>query len=419
MRWWIAVFSGLGLCGQAQLTLAEARELALRNHPALQAVRLGALAVRERIEQNEAVRRPAASAHVTGAGAQDQSRIAAGALNNPIIFSRLAMGVTVSQLIADFGRTTELSASARLTSEAENMRVKATRADILLNVHRTYFAALRSLAIVRIAESTVQARELLVDQITALVNAKLKSELDLSFARTNLAEANLLVSAAVNEYQSGQAQLSEAMGFGDARSFTLTEESMPVEETAARESLTALALRDRPDLLAARLDTDASRRFAAAEQALKYPVVSAVATAGIIPVRVNGLSSRYLAGGVNLSLPFMNGGLFKARQREAEFRSRQAEQRLKQLEIGVSRDVAVAMLDVTTAQERIGLTQQLIAQASLALDLAQSRYDLGLSSIVELSQAQLVKTNAEIQIAAARYDYQLRRAVLDYRAGRL
>jgi len=419
MRWLLAAVTGIGLYGQATLTLAEARELALRNHPALQAGQLGALAVRERIEQNEAVRRPAASAHVTGAGALDQSRIAAGALNNPIIFSRMAMGVSVSQLVADFGRTTELVASARLTSEAESTRVKATRADILLNVHRAYFAALRSRAIVRIAESTVQARELLVDQITALVNAKLKSELDLSFARTNLAEAKLLVSAAVNEYRSGQAQLSEAMGFADSRDFTLTEESMPAEETTAREFLTGQALRDRPELIAARLDTDASRRYAAAENALKYPVVSAVATAGVIPVRVSGLSNRYLAGGVNMTLPFMNGGLFKARQREAEFRSRQAEQRLKQLEIGVSRDVAVAMLDVTTAQERIGLTQQLIAQASLALDLAQSRYDLGLSSIVELSQAQLTKTSAEIQDATARYDYQLRRAVLDYRAGRL
>jgi outer membrane protein len=81
--------------------------------------------------------------------------------------------------------------------------------------------------------------------------------------------------------------------------------------------------------------------------------------------------------------------------------------------------VAVALLDTNTAAERISLTQQFIDQAAQAMELAQARYDLGLSSIVELSQAQLVKTNAEIQHASARYDYQMRRAILQHRAGLL
>ena len=70
------------------------------------------------------------------------------------------------------------------------------------------------------------------------------------------------------------------------------------------------------------------------------------------------------------------------------------------------------------ASDRIALTQQLLDQARLAMELAQSRYDLGLSSIVELTQAQLNLTSAEIATAGARYDYQTRRAVLDYTVGR-
>ena len=61
----------------------------------------------------------------------------------------------------------------------------------------------------------------------------------------------------------------------------------------------------------------------------------------------------------------------------------------------------------------------MLDQATQALDLAQSRYDLGLSSIVELSQAQLNKTSAEIASAGAKYDYQFQRAVLDYQIGAL
>ena len=63
------------------------------------------------------------------------------------------------------------------------------------------------------------------------------------------------------------------------------------------------------------------------------------------------------------------------------------------------------------------MTQQLLNQANQALDLAQSRYKLGLSSIVELSQAQLNQTQAEIVQASAKYEYETQRSVLSYQLG--
>lgn len=414
----LAVICCAAMSGET-LTLEEAQATALRQHPALQAARFGAQAAGERIAQQESMRRPIASASLTGAGAPDRSRIAAGALNNPVIYSRLATGVTVSQTLMDFGRTSELVASAKSAAGAEESRVNVTRADILLQVQRAYFAALRGRMLVRISQSTVEARQVLVEQVTALVNAKLKSGLDQRFASTSLAEAKLLLSTAENEYRAAQVALSEAMGYSDGRTFELTDVAMTPMEAADRAAMTAAALRERPELEAGRRETEALRRFEAAEKALRYPTISAVATAGVIPAHVDALSSRYLAGGVNVTLPFLNGGLFKAREREAALRAGQAEQRVKLLENAVSREVSLALLDVATAEERIGLTEQLVAQAREGMELAQSRYELGLSSIVELTQAQLAKTNAEIQQAAARYDYQARRAVLDHRLGRL
>ncbi|HEU0119720.1 MAG TPA: TolC family protein [Bryobacteraceae bacterium] len=416
MRVLLIAVAGLGLFGQT-LTLEEAKAAALRNHPGIQAAEFGAEAAGERILQAESALRPVLSANITGAGAADASRVAAGALNNPIIYSRLALGATVTQTVTDFGRTRELVASSKISSQAERERVKATKADILLQVERAYFQALRSHAVTEIAKSTIESRQLLVDQVEALVNAKLKSGLDLSFASTNLAEGKLLLASAQNEEQAAMAMLAEAMGSREPVTQALTDVPMPETIGADRNKLTEEALRMRPELAAGRLDTEAAQRLANAEHALRYPTISAVATAGVIPARVDNLSSNYVAGGVNVSLPFLNGGLFKSRQREAALRAAQAEKRVRQMENAVSRDVAVALLDVTTAEERLGLTTQLIAQAAQAVELAQSRYDLGLSSIVELSQAQLVKTNAEIQSATARYDYQLRRAVLDFRTG--
>ena len=69
--------------------------------------------------------------------------------------------------------------------------------------------------------------------------------------------------------------------------------------------------------------------------------------------------------------------------------------------------------------QSLGVTAQLLDQATQSLDLAQARYNLGLSSIVELSQAELNLTEAEIAQASAKYEYQIRRAELTYRIGAL
>ena len=100
-------------------------------------------------------------------------------------------------------------------------------------------------------------------------------------------------------------------------------------------------------------------------------------------------------------------------------RARAEEQRLRDLENRVARDVRTAWLDAQASFLRLDLTEQLLSQASDAADLAQARYDIGLGSIVELSQAQLNKTRAELEQATARYDYQTRTAVLRFQIGAL
>jgi len=131
------------------------------------------------------------------------------------------------------------------------------------------------------------------------------------------------------------------------------------------------------------------------------------------------IPGRYGAIGINVNIPVFNGGLFRARQTEAALRAKAAAARVDDLAIQVTRDVRLAYLNALTAFDRLGLTDQLLNQAQLAMDLARGRYDLGLSSIVELSQAQLNLTSAQIANTTARYDYQTQRVVLDYQIGAL
>ena len=125
-------------------------------------------------------------------------------------------------------------------------------------------------------------------------------------------------------------------------------------------------------------------------------------------------NNTYGAVGANMEIPLFNGFQYFARAKEADLRAQATDERLRDMRDLISRDVRTSWLNANTAYQRLSVTQQLLDQAKLGLDLAQSRYKLGLGSIVELSQAQLQETQAEIANAEAGYDYRLSLAVLTY-----
>jgi outer membrane protein len=166
-----------------------------------------------------------------------------------------------------------------------------------------------------------------------------------------------------------------------------------------------------------RLQQSAAERLAKAEHALYFPTVGVLGTAGFAPAAEAQIPGRYGAIGMNISIPIFNGGLFKARQTEAELKAKAAGATVNDQQNSIIRDVRIAYLNAATAHDRMALTQELLQQAQLAMDLSQSRYDLGLAAIVELSQAQLNLTSAQIANTTARYDYQAQRINVDFQTG--
>jgi outer membrane protein len=402
-----------------RLSLKEAEARAVQNHPQIRAGQYEALAAGETVRQIKSVYFPTLVGSLTGAQAPDGARIAAGGLNNPTVFDRFAYGVSASQMLTDFGRTSDLSASATLRVDSQQQDVTARRASVLLQVDHAYFDALRVQAILRVAEQTVAARQLVVDQVTVLASSGLKSALDLSFTKVNLAEAQLLLLQAQNGVRASYASLSAALGAPQTATYQLTDEPLPESLPPDSAPLIAQALRDRPDVARQRLAQQSQAKFAEAERALWFPTISLIGAAGLTPFHQTGLTNQYSAIGVNITVPVTNGNLYSARRAEANFRASAEQQTLQDLENLVARDVQIAWLDAQTAFQRLALTDQLLAQATDALDLAQQRYNLGLSSIVELTQAQLNQTSAQIEQATARYEYQARDAALRFQTGAL
>lgn len=401
------------------LTLAEAQRQAIANNPQFTAAKFNAAAAYQVPLQYKANYEPTLNGSLTGVGADNGSRLAAGGLNNPVVYNRFGTGLTVGQMITDFGRTGNLVGMARLQAAAQDQVTETTRAQILLITSRAYFAVLRAQAVVKVADQTVAARQLVVDQVTALAESKLKSTLDVSFANVNLSDAKLMQIQAQNDLKSAEADLATAMGLPGQSGFILSEEPMPPPMPDQVADLIRDALQSRPELKDLRLVQSAAERFTKAEHALYYPNIGVIGTAGFAPAAYEAVPGRYGAIGANINIPIFNGGLFKARQTEADLKAKAATQNVNDLQNRVARDVRVAFLNATTAYDRMALTQQMLAQATQALDLAQTRYDLGLGNIVELSTAELNLTSAQIGDTSARYDYQAQRVILDYQVGAL
>ena len=402
------------------LTLADARRIALEKHPKISVAQLKALASKEAVKQTQAAFLPQVSSNIGAVvGARDDTRLVSNSLQVSSVFDRASASLNVSQLITDFGRSASLQQSAQLKAGADEQNIAATRAQVWLQVDAAYVAALQAQSLLHVAEETVKTRKLLSDQIATLAKNQLKSELDASFAEVNLQDAQLLLSKSQIDLQSAYATLAALLDEPNTKAFQLTETASSTSLPAAASTLVTTALKDRPDLARLRLERDSAQAFAKAEKGLSKPTLSVQGAAGVLPWHDKNLNENYAAAGLVLSWPLSTGGLNKARQQEADLKAQSAAATLRDEENNTTRDVRLAWLAAKNAQERVTISTKLLEQAKKTQALAQARYDAGSSSIVELSQSQLNATMAEINATTARYEYLLRRSVLDYATGKV
>jgi outer membrane protein len=416
----VPVVQGSPSSNVIRLSVKDAEALALKNNPAISVARLTALASGQMTREVRSNLWPQAYGNLTAVDALANSRITAGMLNNPSVYTRAAAGATVSQLITDFGHTMNLVASARLQARADEQSAVATKQDILLAVDQAFYNSLQTHAVLQVAAQTVASRQLLSDQVSALTKSKLRSDLDLSFANVNLAQAKLLYLDALNNDKASMAALSAILGYPTLEAFELVNDTEQLAPPPAEvDPLIAEAFAKRPEILALEFQSESDEKLHRAAHDQMYPAISALAAFGDSPVRDDVIYGPYAAVGVNVQIPLFNGFLFSAKSREADLRTQATRQRLMDLRNRISRDVRTSWLAASTAFDRVSVSEQLLAQANQALDLAQTRYKLGLSSIVELSQAQLQQTQAEIGNAQAGYEYRLALLVLRYQTSGL
>ena len=264
------------------------------------------------------------SGDVTGAQANLNSRLGAGVLNDPALFSHFGTGFTLSQLITDSGRTHNLVSNARLQARASQADYQATQYDVLLGVNQAYYEVLLAEQLVKVAQQTVSTRQTVVDQVLELTKNKLKSDVDLSFAQVNLSDAKLMLLRAQDRIASAYAALGQALGsqqsvpyqplratYAAGTSTRCGAAYSPSFSESARVGELAAAEGSRPKICIC------GARFKPANRELgccrgRSAVYSFGEPNANIP-------AGYEAAAVNIHIPVFNGHLFSARRQAAEY----------------------------------------------------------------------------------------------------
>ena len=409
------------------ITRSEADTLALKNNPRITASQLLSRAAGQVTRETRAGELPQLYGAMTAEKAEDGSRVGAApaSLTSSRLYTHAAAGGSVSQLLTDFGHTRDLVAVNRLQQKAQDQTTVATQQDVLLATDEAFFRLLDAQSLLDVAKATVAARGSVQNLTQALTQSALKSDLDLNIASADLSQSQLLQLDAENAVASASAALAAVLAAPPDTIYRAVEDSTaappPPPDISSSAAINSSAQAQRPDLQSLRLNAQAFQQYARAQQLQHLPTISALATGGITPIGPDGIfvPHWFAAGGVNLSVPFFTGFRIDAQAEEARLRQRSTEKQAQDLSNSIARDVRVAVLNAQTAFRRIGVADAFRNQTAQALALAQTRYKLGLSSIVELSQAQLQSTQAAVAFVNARYDYLLSLRALDYARGQL
>ncbi len=197
-----------------RLTLADAERMAIQHNPNISIAHLLQLAQAQVVREARSGELPDGGGRPHRRGSARQQPHHRWRFEQPTVYDRAAGGLTVDQLITDFGRTHNLVQSAQSNARAQLETERATVEDITLAVDQAFYQALTAQSVLKVAQQTVATRQATGEQIGALTQSKLRSTLDLSLANVQISQAQLLVLDAQNAVAIGDGQPERDPRFG-------------------------------------------------------------------------------------------------------------------------------------------------------------------------------------------------------------
>lgn len=283
-------------------------------------------------------------------------------------------------------------------------------------VRQAYYGVLTAMDATTVARQALAAAEEQLRVARAFVQAGTAPQFDVLRAEARTAEARQQVTLGANGESIARAALNNAMGVPQEWTFNLTTPLRREPTAKDLEQLQQAALAARPDLAQFRANEQALRQGIVAARASRLPSVGLSWT---LSAPVN--ETTFAVGGWTLAIAanfnLFDSGRTRARIRESQDRLQQIQAFTNQLRQAVTFEVKQAYLNLNTAQEQLVTAAAELRAADEALRIAQVRYQAGISTTVEVIDAQVARQSAANSYNAATYNYNLALAQLDLALG--
>ena len=310
--------------------------------------------------------------------------------------------ITASLLLWDFGVSLNKYQAAGAQAEAQAAQERATALQVDLTVRSAYFDARANKSLVQVAQDTLANQQKHLEQTEGFVKAGTHPEIDLAQARTDTANARVQLINAENNYETSKVALNSAMGILGPTDYDVADEAMPAVpgEDGDVAPLLDEATKARPEFASIEALVRADQLTVRSIEGEYWPSIGAAAG-----ITQGGTSPAHLGwnaqAGISLTWQIYGGGITRAGVAEAEANVAGEVAQLDLLKQQLRADVEAARLAVRAAKASTSATQEALLNARERLRLAEQRYQVGVGSAIELSDAQVALTQASSQVVQA------------------
>jgi TolC family type I secretion outer membrane protein len=387
------------------MTLNQCIESALKHNPAILAASGAMNASKSRVGQARSNYYP----QITASAGYSEYSLSADPSNSRE--DQYTGSVTLTQNIFDFGKTWNQVTIQRRNFDASQEDLRNINGQIVLNVKQAYYGLLRAEKNRDVLRETVGLFEQHLNQARSFFEIGVKSKFDVTKAEVDLSNARLNLIRAENTLRIGRVTLNNAMGTPDASDYaiqdTLSFEKNPITLDEARQK----AFASRPDLQAVASQREAAEESISLARKGYLPSLSGNANYTKVGETYPPEQSGWSAG-VTLTFPLFSGFLTGYQVREAKENLVVLKANEETLRQSVLLDVQQTYLNLQAAEESVAVAELTVKQAEENYEIARGRYQAGVGSPIEETDALVALSNAKVNHIAALSDYKVAEATL-------
>ena len=327
-----------------------------------------------------------------------------------------SFGLNLQQTVLDFSLGPARSA-ARLSRRASDAQLEAARTDVALRTREAYYQVLLDQALVRVRRQALEQAERRLEQVRDFYEAGTGSEFDLLTARVEVENLRPDLIEARNQLELSRNRLKRTIGVSLERPLALTDSFPDPTSASAESAYVEEALTGRSDLEGQRVRVRLQEENLTSNERSDLPTLELVAgltrrasSGDLLPPEEDFVQTA--SAGLSFSVPLFDGNRLSGQVQQAKAAKNRESYRLRQLREDIRLQVQQSYQAMEAARERIRSTASTVERAERALEIAQTRFRNGLSTQVELNDAELAVTQARTNHVRALHAYAVAQARL-------